>query len=136
MSQDQTREYKAVKTITFANLAAAADLFTVTGSVLVKLVGICTTLVASAAAGNVEVGVASDPDAIIATTLATDIDADEFWHDASPDSDIEALSTMREYMICGGADIILTPDAQIDTGAIIFICLWRPLEGGSSVVAA
>ncbi|TSA56342.1 hypothetical protein D4R42_03780 [bacterium] len=136
LQADTTREFKAIKTLTFANTVAATDLFTVTGSVIVKIVAICTTLVAFAAAGNVVVGIAADPDAIIATTLATDIDAGEIWHDATPDAEIELLSTRREFIISDGNDIILTPSAQIDTGVIVFVCTWNALEAGSTLVAA
>lgn len=112
LQADTTREFKAIKTLTFANLAAAADLFTVTGSVIAKIVAICTTLVASA------------------------IVAGEIWHDAAPDAEIEALSTRREFIIADGNDIILTPSAQIDSGVIVFVCTYSVLEAGSTLVAA
>ena len=124
----------ATKTLTFANDAAGTvALFTVTGDVIVKIIAGCSTLVASAAGANVEVGIPADTDGIIATTLATDIDADEIWHDASPDSQIEALSTMREYIILNGADIGILLSAQVDTGVITFHCIWTGLNGGTVV---
>ena len=126
----------ATKTLEFANDTGAVNLFTVTGDLIVKIVAACSVNVASAAAGNVEVGVAGSTDAMIATTLATDIDAGEIWHDASPDSDIEALSTMREYIIVGGANIILTCSAQIDSGTIAFYAFVTPLSNGAGVAVA
>ena len=126
----------ATKTITFSNDAAGTlTLFTVTGDVIVKIVAICGTLVASAAAGNVEVGITSDTDGIIATTVATDIDAGEIWHDATPDAGIEALSTMREYIIADGADVGVKLSAQVDSGAITFHCIWTGLNSGTVVAA-
>lgn len=136
LQADTTREFKAIKTLTFANLAAAADLFTVTGSVIAKIVAICTTLVASAAAGNIEVGIAGTTGVIIPTTVASAIVAGEIWHDAAPDAEIEALSTRREFIIADGNDIILTPSAQIDSGVIVFVCTYSVLEAGSTLVAA
>jgi hypothetical protein len=127
---------KVQKDITFANLAAPATLFTVTGDVVVRIVAHCTTLCASAGGCNAEVGTAADPDAIIATTDVLNIDTGEIWHDATPDSAIEALSTIREYIIVGGADIIITPSLQIDTGAITFFCFWTPLNSTGNVVSA
>ena len=124
----------ATKTLTFANDGAGTiALFTVTGDVVVKIIASCSTLVASGAGANVEVGIPADTDGIIATTLATDIDADEIWHDASPDSQIEALSTMREYIIVNGADIGILLSGQVDTGVITFHCIWTGLNGGTVV---
>jgi len=126
----------ATKSLTFSNDTGALNIFTVTGDVIIKIVAVCKTNVASAAVANMELGIAGSTDAIIATTVSTDIDADEIWHDASPDSDIEALSTMREYIISGGADVILTLSAQVDSGAITFYAFATPLSNGSSVAAA
>lgn len=124
----------ATKTLTFANDGAGTiALFTVTGDVVVKIIASCSTLVASGAGANIEVGIPADTDGIIATTLATDIDADEIWHDASPDSQIEALSTMREYIIVNGADIGILLSGQVDTGVITFHCIWTGLNGGTVV---
>ena len=125
----------ATKTLTFSNDGAGTiTLFTVTGDVIVKIIATCGILVASAAAGNVEVGIPGTTDGIIATTVATDIDAGEIWHDATPDSGLEALSTMREYIIANGTDIGITLSAQVDTGVITFHCIWTGLNGGTVVV--
>lgn len=128
--------YRAKKELTFSNSTGTVNLFTVTGDVIVKVVAICKTNLASAAAANFEMGVSGDTDAMIASTLATDVDANEIWHDTTPDSNIEAFSTIREYIISNGDDIALTLSAQIDSGAITFYCFWTPLSDGASVVAA
>jgi len=124
------------KELTFSNSTGTLNLFTVTGQVIVKILPFCTNNVASAAAASVELGVSGDVDAMIASTLATDIDGTNWWIDASPDSIIEALSTAREYMIGNGDDVILTLSAQVDSGDIKFYCFWTPLTNGSSVAAA
>lgn len=126
----------ATKTLTFTNDGAGTlALFTVTGDVIVKIIATCGTLVASAAAANVEVGIPADTDGIISTTVATDIDAGEVWHDATPDSGLEALSTMREYIIANGADIGIKLSGQVDSGVITFHCIWTGLNGGIVVAA-
>lgn len=129
-------EYKATKELTFSNDTGTVSLFTVTGDVLVRVVPVCKTNVASAAAANVEMGVSGDTDAMIASTTATDIDANDIWHDASPDSNIEALSVAREYLIVNSDDIILTLSAQVDSGAITFYCWWTPMSDGGNVQSA
>ena len=127
---------KVQKDITFANLAAPASLFTVTGDVIVRIIAVCSTVCASLGGCNAEVGTSGDTDAIISTTDVTLLTAREIWHDATPDSEIEALSTIREYIITDGNDIIITPSAQIDTGAITFFCFWTPLNSTGNVVSA
>jgi len=125
------------KTLTFSNDAAGqVNLFTVTGDVIVKVVPVCTTNIASAAAGNITMGAVGDLDAMIGTTLGTDIDAREIWIDATPDSEIEAFATIRDYIITDGNDIQLDLDAQIDSGVIAFYCFWTPLSSDGNVVAA
>jgi hypothetical protein len=129
---------RAIKAVTFADTDAAVPLFTVTGDVVARVVAICKTDLTSAGGCNVEVGITGATAAIITTTDALDIDADDIWHDAVPDSDIEAASIagFAGFIISGGADIILTPSLQVDTGAITFYCFWTPLSANGNVVAA
>jgi len=111
-------------------------IFNVTGEVKAKVIGICTTNLAGDTA-TVEVGTSVDTDAIVAQTTATDIDAGEIWHDASPNSDIEAESVMSEKILANGTNIIGTvATADVTAGVIKFICLWRPLSKNGNVTAA
>lgn len=110
-----------------------ATLFTVTGDVLVRVFGVCTTLLAGASA-TLEVGVAGDTASLIAQTTATDIDANEVWVDAVPGFN-QSLPTTQ--IIAQGADIIQTVGtANITAGVITYYCAWRPLSDASSVVVA
>ena len=128
---------KVTNTITFADTAAASPvLFTVTGDVIVRLIAVCTTSLTSAAAANVEVGIAGNTNAIIATTVASTIIAREIWHDAAADSEIEAYSTIREYIITDGNDILFTLSAQVDLGTVAFYLDYAPLSADGAVVAA
>ena len=129
-------EFSVSKALTFSNDSGTVTLFTVTGDVEVRIVPIVKTNVASGAAGSIELGVSGDVDAMIVSTLGTDLDANEIWNDASPTSNIEALDTSRDYIISNGDDVILTLSAQIDSGAITFYCVWRPLSSNGNVVAA
>lgn len=126
---------QADKTYTFSNTAAGSyALFTVTGDVVVRVIPVCTTDLTSAAAASVSLGTTTDDEAMIADTLATAIIAREIWHDTIPDSEIEALSVSRDYIITDGNDIRIDLTAQIDTGAIIFYCIWTPLSSDGDVV--
>ena len=133
----ERRERIAQKSITYTGAAAGANtLFTVTGDVIVRIVAVVTTDLTSAAAANVSVGIAGATDAILPITVATTLDAREIWHDATPDSEIEALNTIREYIITDGNDIIITDTAITNTGTLLFYCVWTPLNGNGLVAAA
>lgn len=111
-------------------------LFTVTGDVEVRVFGVCTTNLAGASA-TIEVGTANSTATIIAQTTATDIDANELWHDATPDADIEASTVAPAKWLINGNDIIETiATANITAGEIYYIALWRPITPGSKVEAA
>lgn len=139
---------QAQKTITFAGATGNAigdfagtqnpfTIFTVTGDVIVKVVGICTTNLASTGAGTLEVGVVGGTATLLAQTTATAIDAGEIWHDSSPDAFVELSSVITEKIIASGADVIGTiGTADIETGVIKFICLWKPLSVDGEVTAA
>ena len=137
----------ADKTITFAggttnaigDIDGSGDpftIFTVTGDVIVKVIGICTTSLVGA--GTVEVGITGGTALILAQVAnATTIDAGQIWHDAAVDAKVELASVMVEKIVSGGSDIIGTSGtADITAGVIKFICLWKPISEGSSVAAA
>jgi len=113
-------------------------LFTVTGTVEVKVIGVCTVDLASAGGGTVSVGTAVNNAGIIASTTATAIDASEIWHDATPDSSVEATSGAASW-----AGKIVTQDikeyigtADVTAGQFYYICQWRPLSIGGAVVSS
>lgn len=115
---------------------ATFTLYTVTGEVLVRIFGVCTTLLAGATA-TLEVGVTGNIAALIAQTTATDIDANELWNDTSPAAGTETLANITgPHIIINGLDIIETvATADITSGQIRYICMWRPLSLDGSVVA-
>ena len=113
-------------------------LFTITGTVLIRLIAVCTTnIVEGVGGGTIEVGIASATAAIVAQTTSTNLIANEIWHDATPDAEIEAASVLREFIISDGNDIILTVAGQDVTGGVIgFYLAYVPLSGDGAVVAA
>lgn len=112
------------------------DIFAVTGTVKVKLVAICTTIMAGASA-TLEIGVTGKTAGLIALTTATNIDANEIWHDATPDSPLELSSVVTENILANSLNIIgNTKTANITSGIIKFICLWKPISIDGNVIAA
>ena len=138
--------FKVKKTITFAGGTTNAigdhdgtgdpfDIFTVTGDVLVDVIGVCKTTLVGAA--TLEVGVAGATAALLpqiadATTLAVN----EFWAtDASPS--LAEAYTPTLHGIGGGLDIIGTVGtANITAGVIDFYCYYLPVSEDGAVVAA
>jgi hypothetical protein len=111
----------------------AITLFSVTGTVRAFVTAFCTENLAGATA-TIEVGISGATATVIAQTTATDIDAGEVWHDASPDASIEADSVSGGHIITNGADIIATiATADISDGELTFVCEWEPLSADGEV---
>ncbi len=109
-----------------------ATLFTVTGTVFAKLIAVCNTDLAGAGATLI-VGTAKDPDAFLVLTTATDLDAGEIWHDATPDNSVEATTVAAEKIV--NQNIIQTAaTANISSGVLTYVCLWRPITPNATVV--
>lgn len=138
--------FKAYKRITFAGGTTNAigdydgtgdpfTIFTVTGDVLVDVLGVCkTTLVGGA---TLEVGVTDATAALLAQIAdATTLVANEIWLPDGTVSLAEAY-TPSLHGIGGGLDIIGSiGTANITAGVIDFYCFWRPLSDDGNVEAA
>jgi hypothetical protein len=115
---------------------ASLKLFDVTGDVMVRIFGVVTTDLAGASA-QISVGTTLSAANLIALTTGTDLDAGELWHDATPDNNVELATVAPDKIIVNGADIYeKTATASLTGGQIYYICLWRPLSAGASVVSA
>lgn len=112
-------------------------LFTVTGDVLVRLFGVCTTSLTGDTA-TVEVGVTGNTAGLIAQETATDIDANGIYLSATQVAGTVALATVPgPFVIVNGLDIIETiGTTNVTAGNIYYICLWRPLSRDGNVVSA
>ena len=135
--------YRVSKTVTFTGAAdlgavGAVPIFTVTGEVwVVVMVAICTVdLTEAAPTATLSLGVTGSTVKFIAATTAIDIDAGDFWIDATPDPNAATIPTsMKDIAITD--NIIGTVAAQaVDSGAIRFDLWWRPLSSDGNVVAA
>lgn len=114
--------------------SATTTLFTVTGTVRLRILAKCTVSLAGAGA-TLEVGTALSTAGLIAQSTATDIDANEIWHDVSPDSSIEATTVLAEKIV--SQNVIQTvATGDITSGAITYTCIWFPLSADSQVAAA
>ncbi len=111
-----------------------ATLFYVTGVVRMRILARCTVNLAGASA-TLAVGTALSATGLITTTTATDIDANELWHDATPDASVEATTVLVEKVVAQNV-IQTVATANITAGSITYTCIWYPLSENASVVAA
>jgi len=130
--------YRAEQELTFSATSTDQTVFTVTGDIIAQVTCVVGASCFSAGGCEVSLGIADDPDAMIAATEVGLLAQREIWHDATPDSEIEALDTMRSYIITDGNDIMLDVEAgqQIDSGSLIFYAFWTPLSSGGNLVSA
>lgn len=129
----------ASKSITYVagttGAIATVAIFTVTGTVAVRIFGVCTTALTSGGVATIEVGVTGSTAILIALSTATDIIANEIWVDATPTLLVDAVPAA--VVIGGGLDINQKiTDATITGGVMVYYCLWEPLSAGATVVAA
>ena len=109
-------------------------LFTVTGTVLMKLFATVDTSLVGATA-TVEVGTALSTTGLIPLTTGTNLAINEIWHDATPDASIE-LSTVATEKIVRQNVIQTVRTANVTAGAITYHCIWKPISLDGAVVAA
>lgn len=114
------------------------DIFTVTGTVLAQVFGVCQTLLDSGGAATIELGITGNTAALIAQTDATALDAYETWQDAGPEANPGAVDlTGRSFVLTNGADVILTvATADLTAGVVDFYALWAPLSLDGALVSA
>lgn len=137
--------FRASKRMTFAGGTAndpgdydgtgnPATLFTVTGDVLVYLIGQCKTNLVGAA--TLEVGLVGNTAILLAQIPnTTSLDAGMNYLDATPAIG-EGVAPIFNP-IASGLDIIQTVGtANITAGVIDYYCFWRPLSDNGNLVAA
>ena len=117
---------------------AVMPLFKVTGTVLVRIFGVCkATLVG---AGAIEVGVAGNTAGLIAQIAdATTLLKGEIWNDATPTELVVAplASVLGPYIVTGDGTPTTIDEkvsgTDITAGGLYYVCLWRPLTPDGNV---
>lgn len=117
--------------------ATPLAVFTVTGDVVMAVVGIVKTALTTSDAITAELGVAGATTAFIAQVAdATGLAVNEIWHDATPDATIELESVWAERIVSNGQDVILTTTGTVTAGSITFYCRFYPLSSDGNVTAS
>ena len=125
------------------NTVAKHEVFTVTGTVRMKMWITCGATLTDAADGAIiEFGHESDTDAFIAKTdaagrNATTITTGWLWYNTTPVAGpAPAGSALMDYVVNGGLDVgYEISGAALTGGSLIFHCVWEPLDATGAVVA-
>ncbi len=124
----------ARQTITFANTSGTVTVFSITGRVRIdRITAFCTVdLVEDGAVSGIELGGATDPNALIVSTDPAAIDANEWWFDGTPVGGIAQIDALQIDAVTD-EDIILTitGGTDLDSGAIVFdVWYYSVTQGG------
>lgn len=128
----------ASKALTFdgttVGAVGASTLFTVTGTVVVRVFGVCGLTLVGAA--TLEVGISGATSVILAQIAdATSLATDEIYTDATPTTKVEPVPS--QLIIGAGQDIIQTVGSvPITAGQLTYYCLWSPISSDGNVEAA
>ena len=136
----QALGFTQTKTITYVASTTGATgettLFTVTGTVAVRVFAYCSALLdQTGATSTIEVGVTEGTNtaAIIAQTGAIAIDAGEIWYGTNPPN----VGVMPNQLILVDTDIVQTIAGNtVKQGVLTYYCLWFPISSDGNVVAA
>ncbi len=127
-----------IKTVTFeatvTGLAAAViTLWTTTGRVLIThLTAFCSTSLTESAGTTLELGTVNNSAGIIAQVSVTDLDAGEFWNDASPE--LHTASAITDVLVGktaaanGNINYVVGAGGNITAGVIEFSAFWLPMS--------
>jgi hypothetical protein len=109
--------------------------FTITGRVHVAaLIPYCTVnLTESGATATIKLGVTNKEALFISIMNAVDLDADEFWIDATPDADGVAIpNAMKEVGIAQNI-VVLPETTNVTAGTIIFDVWYYPITDNGAL---
>ena len=110
------------------------EVFTVTGSVRIRILPIATTGPTAVASSVISLGTSGSHAAFIANTSTSGIDTNEAWLTTTPAAQY-AYSSLVDRIVVGediGYDISTAPATA---GAIVFHAWWEPLNSTGAVAA-
>lgn len=128
------------KAQTFSNVAGSGAtgtvaLFTVTGMIYAKVIGICNVDLLGAA--TLEVGVTGSTALCLAQIAnATTLDAGEIYADATAAAFKAVSDTVPPQNIITTSIFATVGTTNITAGQVDFYCIWRPISNDGNVVAA
>ena len=115
---------------------ASHEVFTVTGLVRAVIWIECTETVTGGAGITIQFGVEGATDAIIGSTDATALAANDLWYDATPATVYDTSANVIMDYVINGLDIGYEIGTDVSTdGTLVFHCVWEPLNSTGNLVA-
>ena len=115
------------------------DIFTVTGEVIVVAVTpyCITNLEQTGPTPTLAFGVNNDTDLFVAATRATEIDANDFWFDATPIEvgGMALPANLKDIAITDNISCLVGGSSTITSGVIEYTVYWLPISEDGNVVA-
>lgn len=133
---EMTPTHIVEKEVTFAaattGAAAAKELFTVTGTVICTVIGVCSTDLTGS--GTICVGTSLDTDIMIGNATATAIDADDVFIDETQIGEKHEPISQITWVVVKDNDLAYEVKSNtITAGVINFYCLWCPVSDDADV---
>ncbi len=125
-------------TITFANNSGTVTVFTLTGRVMVLAVAAFVTVdvVETGAVTGLEFGVTADPNLFILSANPSDLDANEWWTDASPQAGGVAMDDLqKDKLIAQDPILTITGGTDLASGTIVFDIWYLPITDDGALAA-
>jgi hypothetical protein len=128
------------KSVTFSNVAGGGAvgtvaLFTVTGMVVAKVIGICGVDLVGAA--TLEVGVTGSTALCLAQIAnATTLDVGEIYANNTPATFVAVSDTVPPENVVTTSIFATVGATNITAGQVDFYCIWRPISDDGNLVAA
>ena len=121
----------------FDGTGTPATLFTVTGTVYLKIVATCSADLVGATA-TVAVGTVGNTGGLMASTVATTITTGEVWDGGTASTALafnpSLASTTSKVMTMNIVQTVGT--ANITAGTLLYHVFWMPISDGATVTAA
>ncbi len=127
------------KEIEFTAGETEDDIFSVTGLVALRVIGVITENIA-ATVDNASVGTSNSATAIIANTTGDNLNGEvgAIWVDNAPQTngEIKEDAFSANMYVVHDEDIVATSTANHDAGKVKFYCFWKPISSDGKVEPA
>lgn len=114
--------------------AGANDIFTVTGTVAVKIFATCSGSLTTSGAATTEIGITGNTASLIAQTTSSTILIGKMWYDATPVT-VGSLAFSTWNILTGSTNISeKITSANVTGGTLTYYCMFVPLSSDGNVV--
>jgi hypothetical protein len=95
-----------------------------------RMVCYCVTSLTSSG-GTLQLGTPNAANGFIASTTASNIDAGDYWQDATPEAHV-AVNILKDILVDENIQIAVTT-AAVTAGVMDFVMYWHPMSLGSQL---